>query len=468
MLTKAAQAVALAAFCCAVTAHDAPTAWNETANAASAHRILTSAANGGLNVIVTFKNGTTAPLKHVNSQKFHTRGARLTEIRRSLEDHAKKTQHSVFDLLQKGTFMRSERFWISNQLYVHGATPDLVENIKKHPSVLSVELEAVHFLVQPVMPVGTSDLIVPASWGTTKIKAPVAWINKVYGADVVVGVIDSGARWTHEALKDNYRRSFGWYDPEWKTAEPYDLSGHGTHVTGIIAGGKGVGVAPKAQWIACKGCRATGCHTADLLSCMQFMLCPSTPDGSLRDCTKAPDVINNSWAGNKGITTFNSAIEAWKAAGIIPIFAAGNSGPSCGSVLSPGDQPGVITVGATDATDMVASFSGKGPTINGLVKPDVTAPGNSIKSTCVSSDTHYCAMSGSSMATPHVTGTVALLLGVKPGLSYAQVRQALTQGTTMAVRPAALVCGRVAATVFPNNQYGFGRIDVTKVLAVPV
>ncbi|KAJ0390764.1 hypothetical protein ATCC90586_011687 [Pythium insidiosum] len=180
----------------------------------------------------------------------------------------------------------------------------------------------------------------------------------------------------------------------------------------------------------------------------------------------APHIVNNSWAGGKGLTIFNAAIDAWKAAGIIPIFAAGNAGPTCGSVLSPGDQPGVITVGATDSTDGLTSFSGKGPSLTGQVKPDVVAPGNLIRSTCFESDTAYCAMSGTSMATPHVSGAVALLLSAKPGMSFDAVKNAIQVSTTRRLKATGYTCCKTLDSVIPNNQFGFGLIDVVRALSV--
>ncbi|GLD98391.1 hypothetical protein PINS_up007088 [Pythium insidiosum] len=450
---------------------------------ASSHRLLST--NEGVNIIVTMKDKTTAPLASIRTQQFTNRHSMLSSLQSSLQEHATKSQRPVIDMLKTAHTKTSDdqpsldvrSFWISNQLLIRGATPSMIEKLAKHPNVLSVEPEAVLPPLKPTVVNSASDvgakpasltgsLILPLSWGTTKIRAPTLWSAGTQGQNVVVGIIDSGARATHESLKGTFRQSYGWFDPERTTANPYDATGHGTHVTGIIAGGKGAGVAPKAQWIACKGCRATGCVSSDLLACMQFMLCPTTADGFMQDCSKAPHIINNSWAGGKGLTMFNAAIDAWKAAGIIPVFAAGNSGPTCGSVLSPGDQPGVITVGAVDSSDTLTSFSGKGPSMTGQIKPDVVAPGNLIRSTCYETDTSYCAMSGTSMATPHVSGAIALLLSAKPGMSFDAVRNALQVSAMRSLKASGYSCCKTVDTVFPNNQYGFGLVDIVKALAV--
>lgn len=131
---------------------------------------------------------------------------------------------------------------------------------------------------------------------------------------------------------------------------------------GTIAGQGGIGVAPGAQWIACRGCGSSSCDAAQLLACGQWMLSPTNPDGSDPDPSKIPDVVSNSWGSNIGNDDwYNATIEAWRAAGILHAFAIGNSGPSCRSGGSPGDQPTTFSVGSTDKNDRLSVFSSKGP-----------------------------------------------------------------------------------------------------------
>jgi subtilisin family serine protease len=229
---------------------------------------------------------------------------------------------------------------------------------------------------------------------------------------------------------------------------------------GTIAGAGGIGVAPDATWISCKGCRSSNCPQADLLACFQFMTCPTNPAGTTKDCTQAPRLVSNSWGGGQGSTVYNSAINAWRTAGIIPIFANGNSGPSCRTANSPGDNANVIAVGATDSSDKLASFSSKGPSTSGLVKPEVSAPGVSVRSAWNTGASAFNSISGTSMATPHVAGAVALLLSYKPNLTFAQIRTALTTTAARNLPASGSTCGSTADSVSPNNQYGYGRIDV--------
>ncbi|GAB9476305.1 hypothetical protein Gpo141_00013373 [Globisporangium polare] len=138
-----------------------------------------------------------------------------------------------------------------------------------------------------------------------------------------------------------------------------------------IAGSKGVGVAPGATWIACKGCRwyddgeggqELGCSEEDLTVDVQLTLCLTDTNGDNPDCSKARLVwraIRGGGGGADGRAWFKPAVDAWVKAGIVPVFSQGNSGSDCSTVGSPGDYPNVIGVGATDSTDGLADFSSK-------------------------------------------------------------------------------------------------------------
>ncbi|KAF0688147.1 hypothetical protein As57867_020144, partial [Aphanomyces stellatus] len=252
-------------------------------------------------------------------------------------------------------------------------------------------------------------------WGVDKIAATAAWAKGHKGKGIVVATIDTGVRVTHDVLKNNWRSDFGWLDPVNNSPTPKDYHGHGSHVTGSIAGHNGVGVAPEAQWVACVGCTTAGCPQAALTACAEYFLCPKDAQGN-QNCKKAPHVINNSWGSNNGTATwFEPAIKAWRAAGIIPVFANGNNGRAgCGTVGSPGVSPNVIGVGATDVADALADFSSRGPAFDKRIKPDVSAPGKLIVSVDSASDSALRLMSGTSMASPHVAGAVALYLSANP------------------------------------------------------
>jgi len=203
-----------------------------------------------------------------------------------------------------------------------------------------------------------------------------------------------------------------------------------------------------------------------LVGCGQWTFCPTLADGSMPDCTKHPHLSSNSWGGGNEDPFYDEVINMWNSIGIIPVFAIGNSGPGCRTANSPGDRPNVISVGATNNMDQVAVFSSHGPTLNtAVIKPEISAPGVNVRSCGISSDTTYAILSGTSMACPHAAGAVAILM--QAGMTNrTEIATALEQTT---VRPdiPEVVCtgGGVNITYpWPNNSYGWGRIDVNAAL----
>lgn len=462
-----------------VLAATARTSTTSTATSAATSKTKAQRATGARqNVFVTLKSGTGNVMSGLKSQAFTSRSAKVSAMRDGLISNAQTSQRAVFDALntaggasKDGAFTKSESLWVTNQVYVQGATKALITQLSALPDVQSVTDEKIFPLTYPVMTtaaVAATMATTTAQWGVTRINAPAVWDKGYTGTNVVVGVIDTGALYTHTAISGSYRgNSYGWFDPEGKSLTPYDVNGHGTHVVGTIAGANGMGVAPDAKWIMCKGCRADGCWASDLLMCFQFMLCPTLPDGTKPDCTKLAKIVNNSWGGGQGDATFNDVMLKWRAAGIIPVVAAGNTGSTCGTITTPGDYPNVISVGATDVNDKLASFSSKGPTVGGLLKPDISAPGSLVLSSCYTSTTAVCFKSGTSMAAPHVSGAIALLLSAKPGLSFDAILKLIqTRAITASLSKATgYTCAGTADAVFPNNQYGYGRIDILNMLA---
>ncbi|KAJ0390499.1 hypothetical protein P43SY_011022 [Pythium insidiosum] len=354
----------------------------------SVHRTLR--AQGSVNIIVTLRGGTDEAINAVKESQFNSRGEKINSLVNALKANAEQAQKDVTALLAKeadgNLFKRTENYWITNQIFIEGASLELIEKLLASPSIAEIAEEEV-FQLYPIEVAadantnantnttdGHRQLQSQNEYGVNKINAPQVWARGYNGQGVVVGHIDSGARHTHQAIRNNFRSSYGWFDPESKTATPYDRNGHGTHTIGTIVGSGGIGVAPGARWISCKGCRSSSCPQSDLLACGQFMTCPTNTAGSSPDCSQAPDLVSNSWGGGQGSTSYKRVVDAWRAAGIVPVFAIGNSGPSCRTANSPGDLPNVIGVGATDSSDRVASFSSKGPAVTGLLKPDVSAP----------------------------------------------------------------------------------------------
>ncbi|KAH9146133.1 hypothetical protein LEN26_004966, partial [Aphanomyces euteiches] len=318
------------------------------------------------------------------------------------------------------------------------ATKEIVDKLSSSSAITYLDLNAKDFSKPDVFKKDKESTREAAKneWGVNTVGAPDIW--KYYnGSGAVVGSIDTGALSAHEAIKDNYRSALGWFDPYNGTSAAYDSDGHGSHTIGTMAGVNGIGVAPGAKWISCLGLYKGSGDSVNLLKCAQFILCPTKPDGSGADCSKAPHVVNNSWGSTAGYNPWmEDAVAAWKAAGIIPDFSNGTSGPACGTVGNPGGYSSVIGVGAVgsynDEPNLLAYFSSKGPqTKNGpaYVKPDISAPGFFTRSVAITSNTGYTELAGTSMAAPHVAGVVALIKSVDPTLSYDKVYKYLT-GTT--------------------------------------
>lgn len=299
---------------------------------------------------------------------------------------------------------------------------------------------------------------VMASWGVPKIGADLAW-EFTRGEGAVVANIDTGVDASHPALAPQYRNDAGsWYDPTGlcPSTVPCDNDGHGTHTMGTMVGADGVGVAPGAKWIACKGCETNSCSDTSLLACGDWVLDPYG-DGTGRG---RPNAVNCSWGGG-GFPEYAPVIDAWRAAGIFPAFANGNSGSACASAMEPGSFPQAFAVGATDIYEQVAYFSSRGPSpIDGAIKPDLSAPGVDIPSTLP--DNQYGVYSGTSMATPHVAGTVALLASVDPSLTVDQLEDLLKRSADHFA--SSETCGNELTC--PNNSYGWGRLNALRAVRV--
>jgi subtilisin family serine protease len=251
------------------------------------------------------------------------------------------------------------------------------------------------------------------------------------GAGVSVGVIDTGIQSGHPEFNGTIG-SVTFVDFVNNLTSPYDDMGHGTHVSGTIAGNQ-VGIAPQVNLYSAKALNALGQgYDSWLIEAMQWMFNPSGDPTS----TAYPQVVSCSWGMDlqqdgmdiSNFLPYELALQAWVNGGIIPVFAAGNAGTNPNGV--PGGLPEAIAVGAIAQGDVSAYFSSLGPNmwrIGQLVltfsKPDISAPGVGITSAFPGNQ--YVTWDGTSMATPHVTGTIALMLQANPKLAYADVKQIL-------------------------------------------
>lgn len=273
------------------------------------------------------------------------------------------------------------------------------------------------------------------------IRAPQVWTNGFTGRRVAVAIIDTGIDTGHP---DFVGRIAAIHDETGEGAN--DNHGHGTHVAGIVAGAGSTyrGVAPDAVLHVAKVLHADGSgYMSEVIGGLEWAI-----QQNVR-------VINLSLGGAgpcDGSDALSVACDAAVERGIVVCVAAGNSGPGASSVGPPGCARKVLTVGASSDNDAVASFSGRGPTSDGRVKPDVLLPGVDIVSCRASGttmgtpvDSLYTQASGTSMATPHASGVVALLLEAFPGLTPTQVKDRLMSTS--------LDLGQAA------NAQGSGRVD---------
>lgn len=402
--------------------------------------------------------------------------ARGQYVMERLQETARTSQADILARLAQrklpGHVSSYQAFWIANVIVVTGDR-QAAEWLAQQPGVTAVLPELK--LDAPELPdaePATAAAPDAVPYGIAKINADDVWsVYGVRGEGMVVGLVDTGVQWDHPALKTHYRgwngstadHNYHWWDPAnfcgAAGSPPCDTNGHGTHTTGTTTGGVSVneiGVAPGAKWIHAAGCCASN---ASLLSSLQWMLAPTDLYGNNPDAAKRPNVVNNSWGGPGGSQIFYNVIESLRASGIVPVFSAGNNGDACGTLGSPGDNLVAFNVGATDSNDAIASFSSRGSNpFNGLTDPDVTAPGVNVRSSYPTNA--YANLSGTSMAAPHVAGSVALILSAEPDLAgkVDQVEELLRK--TAAPLTGSQTCGGVSGSQVPNNTFGWGRIDV--------
>jgi serine protease AprX len=448
-------------------------------------------------VLETADTGKTEFLVFLSEQANLGEAARLPKksekgkhVYAALTTTVERTQAPLLrELKRRGLEYRA--FWIANMIWVRGDMAD-VQALARRGDVAHIYANPIVHVDEPIAePAFAASPQAAAQpdaieWNITKVHAPDVWAKGFTGQGVVIGGQDTGYQWDHPALKDKYRgwngstanHDYSWHDAIHVTGSscganspfPCDDHGHGTHTMGTMVGDDGagnqIGMAPGAKWIGCRNMNGGWGTPATYAECYQWFIAPTKVNGDVPDPTKAPDVINNSWGcpPSEGCTDPNAlltVVQNVRAAGIVTVHSAGNSGSSCGTVNEPAaiyDES--FSVGATTSTDAIASFSSRGPvTIDGSNrrKPDVSAPGVSVRSSLPRST--YTTMSGTSMAGPHVAGAVALLISTYPWLAgnVGQIENILEQSALHLTSSQG--CGGDSATAVPNNVYGWGRID---------
>ena len=425
---------------------------------------------------------------------FPTKAAQRDFVVNDLKQQAERSQYNLIKLLKEmednGLVEDIRPLWIVNSISCY-ATHDAILDLEGRSDIMTI------YPCDPT-PYLFDEETLPAARGNgreiaenvLKVNADQVWNLGYTGEGVLVAIIDSGVRLDHADLQGRFwdggpefpNHGYDFYSHD---NDPSDTHGHGTHVAGTIVGtgvsGTQTGIAPEAKIMVLKVFHGEDNLTEPTMwvEAMQFAV------------EHGADVLNMSLgqplpdAGVK--LMMRQACDNTLAAGVVAAVCAGNSRqiqmltPVPYNIWSPGDcppphlhedqlvNPGgtscVICVGAVDFNDALGSFSSEGPSVwtdvsqyndypyvsgsstaIGLIRPDVCAPGVNIKSLDFNTTNGYCLKSGTSMATPCVAGTIALMLSKNPELTPAEIDDILESTA-------------VPLSAHKSNDFGSGRID---------
>src|SRR5258706_1552665 len=402
------------------------------------------------------------------------RNERLTAAYELLTKRANSTQANLRKIFDS-TGVEYTPYYLENAMEVRGGT--LVRLFLLTRSDVERVLPSPHLRAVPPdqsTPGNVSSVDGSVQWNIAMIGADKVWNEfNVHGEGIVVGQSDSGVDGTHPAIREQYRGfnqgdDYNWYDPWDGSTSPHDEVGHGTHTMGTILGQDGIGVAPKAQWIACVNLDRNLGNPAYYLNCMQFMLAPFPHDGNPfkdGDPTRAVHVMNNSWGCPEiegcDPNALKIAADNLRAAGIFVVVSTGNDGPMCATIESPLSlYDSVFSVGAIDLHGNMADFSSRGPVTadgSGRMKPDIVAPGVDILSALPQAT--YGTESGTSMA-----GAQLVCVGSLYWSSQTEVIRDMQGTEKIIIETAQPYKGNTNPGCFegskPNAAYGYGVVDV--------
>jgi serine protease AprX len=383
------------------------------------------------------------------------RSRRASVVRALKEQEGRRSHRELRKLLREGDGRHIQELWIINAVAAE-VPAELVSELGDQPQVLDVRYD--RRLAEPTVSTAQSGT---GQWNLEALGAPQLWQLGWTGQGVVVATLDSGVDPIHPDLGPAWRGGeYDWFDPHGENPTPHDVSGHGTRVMGLILGGDNsgstTGMAPGASWIAAKIYDNSGVATVSAIhASSQWLL---DPDG-VPATDDAPDIVNNSWNLLNSVgecdVEFQDDLAALRAAEIVVVFAAGNSGPNASTSMSPANNAPVrFAVGSVDQSLTVGSSSSRGPSsCTSSLYPHVVAPGINVESTGLTFGglipNSYEFVSGTSFAAPHVVGAFALLKSAFPLATFDELEAAMEETT--------LDLGGVG----PDDEYGAGLIDVT-------
>lgn len=358
----------------------------------------------------------------------------------------------LLDELRRGGSIDSYRgFSVLNRLVVTASPAAIVELAERHEVTAIVEETTRDALVLTGGTRTTASPPLDASWALDAIGVESLWEDGVKGRGIVVGIIDTGASASHEQMRGNFHDdSRSWYDPSGRNSVPQDTrTGHGTSILSVAVGknpqGRTLGVAPEAEWIACAGLPEGRYNNVLFTECADWVL-----------NVGQPDVLINAWLlpspGCDG--SLHRIVDAWRAAEILPVFSAGNDGPTEQSDRSPANYadlyPGggsTLSVGGTARSRTALPTSSRGPsTCDGSIFPALVAPAEDVPAAFPLTPSTYTLAQGTSVAAGLMAGAAALLLQLYPQATIVDVEEAL--------KSSAIDLGPVG----PDDTYGYGHL----------
>ncbi|MBD3271217.1 MAG: S8 family serine peptidase [Elusimicrobia bacterium] len=378
--------------------------------------------------------------------------SRIQYLSRLKNDALQSQRHirqSLDQGIKDGSITQIRPFWITNAILVTGKAHAL-RMLEQHTDVERVEENFIMHLpvthAQPLSVNGTDE------WGVEIIGASqVHEMLQLFGSGITIGHLDTGIDQNHPDIAGKVDR---WVEIDALGAVvpgsiPHDSGVHGTHTGGIMVGGSHggtrIGVAPHASLYSAQVVNGVQSTFAQVLAGLEWVI---DPDGNPQT-EDGVDIVNASLGAYGQYEEFIEPINNLIAAGIVPVFSIGNGG--YGTSSSPANIPDSIGVGAVDEHCTVASFSsGKivswnsDPYFGMWIKPDVSAPGVQIKSSVPGG---YAWFSGTSMAAPFISGTIALIKEANPELSVSEIRSILAITATD--------CGVIGK----DARYGWGMVN---------
>ncbi|MCM2389605.1 carboxypeptidase regulatory-like domain-containing protein [Streptomyces albipurpureus] len=414
------------------------------------------------------------------ARKQRTKTDRGRTLYRAKRAHAQKTQAPLKALLDSAG-ATYESFWIANMVKVT-ADKALAEKIAARPEVAALNADEKIPLLQasPVKsePKATTPQAKKArakssgtdavEWNIDRINASKVWSEfGLRGEGIVVASVGTEGDLTHPAVRSKYRglkadggydHNYNWFDAERSCpgglpCTPGEGSPYGL---GVILGDGGVGnrigVAPGAKWMTVKGCGGIACTPDTVLRAAQWVIAPTDLHGANPRPDLAPHVVQHAWGGVAG-TWFKTVVQAWRDAGIFTSYGNAMAGPRCNTLDSPSTFTNAYTTAGFWKNGLIDPNSSRGTGENGGIKPNISAPGEQIRTAWKGGG--YAQVGGSGAAAMHTIGTVALMWSVNPALrGDITETERLLDGSATDVDDTS--CGGTAAK---NNVYGEGRLD---------